>query len=44
MNCELCGKRSAITHRWYKYDSGEQFIASVCGKCADLHTRLLAVK
>jgi len=36
-NCELCGTTSASTHRWYKYDNGEQFRAYVCRLCAARH-------
>ena len=42
--CLLCGKYPAAVYKWYQYDSGEQFIAKVCGKCSSLHTQLTAVK
>jgi hypothetical protein len=44
MNCELCGKYPATNFKWYQYDSGDQFIARICGKCSSLHSKLLEVK
>jgi hypothetical protein len=42
--CLICRKYPAQVYKWYQYDSGEQFLERVCVKCADLHTRLTAVK
>ena len=40
--CQMCGKESTkVTNRWYQYDNGERFIASVCASCADLHLSLM---
>ena len=38
--CDLCGKNKGLLSRPYRYDSGEAFLAKVCKKCADLHTKL----
>ena len=41
MVCLLCGKQAQrLFVKWYKYDNGEQFRASVCATCADIHTQL----
>jgi len=40
--CEMCGRDSnKLQNRWYQYDNGQQFIASVCSCCADLHSKLV---
>ena len=42
MNCQMCGKQSIkLTNRWYQYDNGERFVASVCQSCANLHFSLI---
>ena len=38
MDCPLCGKQAQhLKIKWYEYDNGEQFRASVCATCADIH-------
>lgn len=40
-NCEMCGQSTSKSiGRWHQYDNGEQFIATVCQNCAELHDRL----
>ena len=37
-NCGICGKATNIRiTKWFQYDNGEQFRASVCANCADWH-------
>lgn len=41
-NCKMCGHVTFnLVQRWYQYDNGEQFIASVCPPCAKIHDRLV---
>ena len=41
MNCKMCGwETKNLVNRWYQYDNGERFVASVCANCADLHSKL----
>lgn len=39
--CEMCGKGQRAANRWYKYDNGDQYLATVCRACADLHDKLV---
>lgn len=44
-NCEMCGRKgSTFVQHWYQYDNGEQFRASVCSSCSDLHSKLVGTK
>ena len=41
--CKLCGKYAEFQKNlWYQYDNGEMFVTAVCGKCADLHEKLVS--
>lgn len=40
--CRMCGRlTNNLQNRWYQYDNGEQFIASVCPSCVALHDKLV---
>lgn len=42
MNCDLCGKAvKKLAYCWYQYDNGEQFRASVCKQCKEIHSTLI---
>ena len=47
-NCEMCGwieeNLENLKGRWYVYDNGEQFIATVCMNCQSTHKRLVGAK
>ena len=39
--CQMCGHKSQkLQNRWYQYDNGQRFIASICTNCAELHDKL----
>jgi hypothetical protein len=44
-DCPMCGRKSDnLQNRWYQYDNGQRFIASICTNCAELHKKLSTQK
>ena len=43
--CHMCGwETNNMQNRWYQYDNGQRFIASICTSCAELHKKLSTKK